>query len=103
MTLTEIDSLQTRIENMLFSVWEEMPEPKPTYTEWFYGDGGPRDVIGELLGKMRDTVIKKTYVPGCIKSSNRSFRPIMVCEKCEKQDGCVPYRDTLDRIEQVAA
>jgi len=75
MTLTEIDSLQDRIETMLTKQWEEMSKPKPTYTEWFYGDGGPRDVIARMLKKMRDQVSRKTFVPGCINSSCRSFRP----------------------------
>ena len=100
-TLTEIDDLQNKTEMMLTRQWNEMPEPKPTYTEWFYGDGGPRDAIGKMLEKMRDQVIKKTYVPGCIKSSNRSFRPIVVCEKCEKKDNCIPYLDTRERLEKI--
>lgn len=103
MTLTEIDSLQNKIETMLTKTWNEMPEPKPTYTEWFYGDGGPRDAMLRMLEKMRDQVIRRTFVPGCIKSSSRGFRPIMVCEKCEKKDACSPYKDTIERIDKVAA
>jgi hypothetical protein len=103
MTLTEIDSLQNRIETMLTEQWAEMPDPKPTYTEWFYGDGGPRDVINDLLNEMRDQVMKKIFVPGCIKSKNRYFRPISVCEGCEKKDDCTPYISTMEDLLKVAA
>ena len=25
-----------RVENMLWQYWNELPEPKPQYTKWFY-------------------------------------------------------------------
>lgn len=56
MTFTDIGSPQDRLETMLTEQWNKVPEPKPTYARWFYGDGGPRDVIDELLNKMLDTV-----------------------------------------------
>lgn len=88
---------------MLTKQWNEMPKPKPTYTEWFYGDGGPRDVIDQLLNKMRDAVIKETFVPGCVKSKNRFFRPLAVCEKCAKKAACDPYLETIEALDKVAA
>ena len=103
MTLPQIDGLQANLETMLTAQWNGMPDPKPTYTEWFYGDGGPRDVINILLDKMRDQVIKKTFVPGCIKSKNRFFRPTSVGEDCKKKGDCIPYAETLERLNKVAA
>jgi len=103
MTLTEIDSLQSRIETMLTEQWNEMPEPKPTYSAWFYGNGGPRDAIEKMLEGMRDQVIRKAYVPGCIKAKNQFFRPLAVCEECEKKDDCAPFLGTINRIGKVAA
>jgi hypothetical protein len=39
----EIESLKVKIENLLFEYWKEMPKEKPTYTLWFYSEGGPRE------------------------------------------------------------
>jgi len=33
------------IEAMLFRYWDRLPEPKKNYTQWWYSDGGIRDML----------------------------------------------------------
>jgi len=37
--------LREEIDRLLWLFWEELPEPKPNYTEWFYGDGRFFDLL----------------------------------------------------------
>ena len=33
------------IESTMFLYWESLPEPKKTYTVWWYSHGGIRDMV----------------------------------------------------------
>lgn len=45
----DIEALKDRIENLLFQYWNEMPDEKPSYTSWFYSEGGVKEKTGNLL------------------------------------------------------
>lgn len=40
-----MDKLRDSIDNLLFKYWTGLPEPKMTYTEWWYGRGGIKEML----------------------------------------------------------
>jgi len=52
MSIMEILDLKTQLENLCFRYWESMPEPKPQYTQWWYGDGGPMEALQTIFERI---------------------------------------------------
>ena len=50
------EELRLKLDNLLFKYWESLPEPKMFYTEWFYGEGGIRDILNLRHLEARDEV-----------------------------------------------
>lgn len=40
-----LDKVREHFDNVLFEYWSLLPEPKPTYTEWYYGLGGVAEYL----------------------------------------------------------
>jgi len=41
--------LKIQLENLLMNVWENIPTPKPLYTDWYYAIGGPKEFIEKIF------------------------------------------------------
>jgi len=55
--------LKIDVEHLFFKFWEELPQPKPDYTQWFYGKRihctSFRDNLTQIwdsLGKEREAI-----------------------------------------------
>lgn len=40
-----MNKLRDSIDNLLFKYYARLPEPKMTYTEWWYGNGGIKEAL----------------------------------------------------------
>lgn len=48
--MDDLQLIKINIENLLYQYWSLFPEPKETYTEWFYGRKGNRkEKLDEIL------------------------------------------------------
>jgi len=39
----DIENIKLKIENLLYEIYEKLPENKPSYTAWYYSEGGIKD------------------------------------------------------------
>lgn len=76
------DWLRKDLENLLFRYWEELPEPKKCYTEWFYGDGGFQEMLNSHHLKDKK---KKQQGPDwhCVEDKTKR-NGLWFCKKCNK-------------------
>lgn len=43
----DLNKLRDEIESLLWRYWENLPEPKMNYVNWWYGDGRFYDLLNE--------------------------------------------------------
>jgi hypothetical protein len=48
-----LEILKEKIENLLFQYWAELPSGKPSYTKWFFAEGGPQEKTADLILALR--------------------------------------------------
>lgn len=46
-------SLETFIGDILFKMWEETKDPKPTYEDWWHEHGGGMETIENLIERLK--------------------------------------------------
>ena len=53
--MSTISELALEVEALLSQIWFLAPEPKPIYSDWFYGKGGPKNKMDEWIRELEKT------------------------------------------------
>ena len=49
--MTKIETLRIKIENLCWQYWQQTPEPKKSYSTWWYETNG----VKEALDRVKDS------------------------------------------------